>query len=389
MKLGFVFDTKFTKYNNNYYSINLSSKVLENRYLNKFDSMVVIGRSVEITNSPEGRLLQSNSDKISFDCIDNEPPHKRVLHFKKDSRSIMKAIKQCDAVICRGWRGTLACRKLKKNYMVEVVNCAWDSYWNHGFIGKIVAPIMFLLRRVTTKNAPYVLYVTKEFLQRRYPTTGKSVAVSDVKLTYADTFNIDLRLQKINNKKVEEKIVIGTAAAVDVPFKGQRFVIDSLARLKKRGIENVEYQIAGSGDISKLLRRAERKGVVDKVVFRGNILHDEIFEWYDNLDIYIQPSLQEGLPRALIEAMSRGLLCFGTKTGGIPELLSSECICKNNFILRKKFAKFISMYTKEFASKQALYNYNKSKNYEGSLLEAKRDAFFMAFYESTVEGRHD
>ena len=45
-------------------------------------------------------------------------------------------------------------------------------------------------------------------------------------------------------------------------------------------------------------------------------------------DIYIQPSLQEGLPRAVVEAMSTALPCIGFNTGGIPELLEPEYIVK-------------------------------------------------------------
>ena len=51
-----------------------------------------------------------------------------------------------------------------------------------------------------------------------------------------------------------------------------------------------------------------------------------MFEWLDDMDLYIQPSLQEGLPRAVVEAMSRGLPALGAHTGGIPELLGEDCI---------------------------------------------------------------
>ena len=34
-------------------------------------------------------------------------------------------------------------QKKNKPYLVEVGGCAWDSFWNHGVLGKIVAPYMF------------------------------------------------------------------------------------------------------------------------------------------------------------------------------------------------------------------------------------------------------
>lgn len=382
MKLGFVFDTRFVKYKDNYYATSLSEAIFTERYLSVFDEMVVVGRYKEVAESPKGKLVQCNSDRIKFECVRDESPLKRILHFGSDSRQITATLKDCDAVICRGWRGTGISRRLKKKYLVEVVNCAWDAYWNHGFLGKIVAPIMYFIRRISTKKAPYVIYVTNSFLQKRYPTKGKTVAISNVALKSFDETVLSYRLDKINNKLPGEKIIIGTAAAVNVPFKGQRFVIQALAKLKKQGIDYFEYQIAGGGDQTKLKELAESLGVSDQVVFMGSIIHDNIFKWFDSLDIYIQPSLQEGLPRAMIEAMSRGLPCYGTRTGGIPELVESDCVCKRNRNIDDQFVQFLKGYDKEKATRMAKRNYEVSRDYAADILKARRFAFLTDFSKS-------
>lgn len=388
MKLGFVFDARFTKYQNSFYSVSLSAELLTDRYLTVFDEMVIVGRYKEVTQSPEGKLQQCTTDRIQFQGILDEGPLKRVFHFAKDSRAIYRALSDCDAVICRGWRGTSICRKLNKPYLIEVVNCAWDSYWNHGLLGKIVAPVMFMIRRITTYQAPFVLYVTNDFLQKRYPTKGKSVGVSDVSLQEHHDEVLTARLKKIAQSSPEDKLILGTAAAVDVPFKGQRFVIRALAQLKKQGITNIEYQMAGGGDQSKLIKLAEKLDVLDQVVFKGSVVHDEIFSWFDTLDIYLQPSLQEGLPRAMIEAMSRGLLCYGTKTGGIPELIPSECVCSNNYNIANKIAAFLKNYSCVNASYMAEVNFEKSKQYAANLLRDRRQEFIFEFAKS-VKGEID
>src|SRR5699024_742855 len=134
------------------------------------------------------------------------------------------------------------------------------------------------------------------------------------------------RLEKISRMKKNEKIVIGTTAALDVRFKGQQYIIKALSELKKQGATNFEYQLVGSGSASYLESVAKKYNISNQVKILGSMTHEDVFDWLENIDIYTQPSRQEGLPRALIEAMSRGLPSFGARTAGIPELLEDDFI---------------------------------------------------------------
>ena len=71
-------------------------------------------------------------------------------------------------------------RKNSKKYLTEVMGCAWDAYWNHSIVGKLLAPGMFLGMRRMVKKADYCVYVTKSFLQKRYPCNNESVGISNV-----------------------------------------------------------------------------------------------------------------------------------------------------------------------------------------------------------------
>ena len=76
------------------------------------------------------------------------------------------------------------CLKIGKPYFAEVGGCAWDSYFNHSFIGKFIAPFVYLAQKKTVRNASFVSYVTEKWLQNRYPTDGISIVASNVYLNF-------------------------------------------------------------------------------------------------------------------------------------------------------------------------------------------------------------
>ena len=81
--------------------------------------------------------------------------------------------------------------------MIELVGCAWDSFWNHGLAGKILAPYLFMRTKREVKRAPFVVYVTSEFLQKRYPTRGVNTNISNVKLNKQNPEDLARRIEKI------------------------------------------------------------------------------------------------------------------------------------------------------------------------------------------------
>jgi glycosyltransferase involved in cell wall biosynthesis len=271
------------------------------------------------------------------------------------------------------------CEKLGKSYMLELVGCPWDGYWNHSIKGKIIAPF---IKHTTARNvykAPFVVYVTNEFLQNRYPTKGKSVNCSNVFITEYDGSLLERSLNRIRKS---EKLILGTAAGVNVRFKGQQYVIKAIGELKKQGVDNIEYQLVGAGDQTYLKTVAENNGIADKVKFLGSLPHEKVFQWLDTINIYVQPSRQEGLPRSVIEAMSRGLPCFGAKTGGIPELLEPEYIFSNTNNNIKEISLILKGYTKDRMEAQAIRNFQEAKQYLYENIEARRRPFYGEYAQS-------
>lgn len=382
MKLIFAHDHIFYKFNNQFYSTGGLSKEMLERYTSVFEEVIVLSRQKEILSYNENLTLAS-TERVRFVEIPNFKKISDSLKYIKAKKSINYEISNADKVIARlpssiGSLAVEAAIKNSKPYLIEVVACPWDALWNHSYKGKILAPVKYLSMKKLVRNSKHVTYVTNNFLQKRYPTRGDSVNCSNVALKEINEDTLKKRLIKIE-QKTEGKIIIGTTAAINVKYKGQQYVIEALGELKKKGVTNFEYQLVGSGDMSYLKSIAEKNNVLDQIRFLGSLSHDKVFEWLDFIDVYIQPSKQEGLPRGLIEAMSRALPSFGAKTAGIPELLDEKFIFSNSKRNFEEIAFLLERITKESMSLQAKTNFEEAKRYEKKIIEERRRRFFEEF----------
>lgn len=385
MSCLFVHDFRSYYRDDDVYTGNLSYEILNERYVKTFGSLKILNRSglMDSEDDPTSYVKASGPNVEFLDEIEVFTPISFFLNHNSYRRIVYKNVDKNDYIIIRldsflGLMAAKRCRTQRKNYLIEVVGCVRDSFWNKGVIGKIAAyPLMYITRR-EIKKAPYVVYVTERFLQHRYPTLGKSTNISNVLLPKHDDGVLRKRLDKI--KRVDgNPYHIVTVASVSVRHKGQESVIKALGELKSRGYTNYIYHIIGDGDQTFLRKVSIKANVESSVIFHGRMNHEDVIRFIDNCDMYIQPSKQEGLPRALIEGMSRGLLCYGSNIAGIPELLESSCLFSaggNNYL---EIANLILHSTKELFTEQAIRNFQKVQEYENSKLSKKRESFFSDF----------
>lgn len=111
-------------------------------------------------------------------------------------------------------------------------------------------------------------------------------------------------------------LIVGAATRLG-PMKGLEYLIDAVGRLKTEGFE-FQLWIAGSGsDAEALERRVEALGLGEEVRFLGAVCDMPAF--YRQLDLFVLPSLSEGLPLVVLEAMAMRLPVVATRIGGTPE----------------------------------------------------------------------
>jgi glycosyltransferase involved in cell wall biosynthesis len=109
-----------------------------------------------------------------------------------------------------------------------------------------------------------------------------------------------------------------------VHIKGQALLLEALARLRGSGT-SCRLTLVGEGpNRGELERFADRLGVSEQVTFAGAVGQDEIRSIYRAADIFCLPSMAEGLPVVLMEAMALELPVVTTRIFGIPELVEDE-----------------------------------------------------------------
>lgn len=103
--------------------------------------------------------------------------------------------------------------------------------------------------------------------------------------------------------------------------KGQKYLIEAFAKIKNQ-IPNALLLFAGTGTLKdEIEKKAAELNCTDSVRFLGQVKN--MPEFYNAIDCFVLPSIAEGLPRTLIEAMAAGVLCIASDVGGIPEIMDN------------------------------------------------------------------
>jgi glycosyltransferase involved in cell wall biosynthesis len=119
-----------------------------------------------------------------------------------------------------------------------------------------------------------------------------------------------------------EILTLGCVARLDA-MKGVFFLFDAFAELAKE-FPNLRLVLAGDGDASaELKKRCTQHGLEARVDFLGHYSGD-IAALLASFDIYVFPSLWEGFPYSIVEAMRSGCAIIATRVGGIPEAIENE-----------------------------------------------------------------
>lgn len=306
------------------------------RYLSVFDAVRILARVAEV-DSVADSMHSVGGDLVSFLSLPYyEGPSQYLLKMRQTRLILRRELGMSDAIILRlpGAIGsTVLSSAIREGrpWGAEIVGDPFDVFAP----GAVVHPLRPLFRwqftrslKNQTRHATSVAYVSNESLQRRYPASPDAFSTSYSSVTLKqDAFVHSPRL----GTSAPDPARIVLVGSLDQMYKGVDTLIDAMHSLRERGIE-VHATVVGDGRFRVRLEDQARQLEMSRFIqFVGHIPSWEAVKGHlDDADIFVLPSRTEGLPRAMIEAMARGLPSIGTTVGGIPELLSPEDLVPPN-----------------------------------------------------------
>ena len=359
-----------------FYSPSIYSYNFFHRYLEVFDEVRIVGKLIETHSYDISKLNKISGPGIEVVTLPWYKGLKQGLKKMPELIPIYRNICQdCDCYVFRmaqieSLMAYFIGKTGKKPFAIEVVNDPGNSR-------DLISAISLSGLRHMIKKANGVSYVTKEFLQAKYPHNISNPArfnayYSSVELNESDIANEPKTFCGENVLKI-----VHVSNSISSDQKGHTTLLKALKFVIEKGY-NVEAHFIGDGPLLEHYKQmASDFGIAENVKFVGRInTKDAVLEYMKKCDLMVLPTQAEGLPRTIIEAMAVGLPCLSTGIAGIPELLGKEYLF-DPFDYEGFANKIISLINSpEKMNQMSEENLKKSRGYTVSVLQKRRFAFY-------------
>jgi glycosyltransferase involved in cell wall biosynthesis len=214
-----------------------------------------------------------------------------------------------------GFAVVLAAKILRKPVVLRAMGCDVNHYstffWRR------------LMIRWALRNADGIVSVS-DALKNRMVELGTVPSKIEV---VRNGVNKDLfyAMDKINIRKqlklgteVQYILFIGSWEEV----KGVEYLLEAFRLLKMAGFDNVKLLMIGKGYLENEIRQKVAQWALnDSILLIGPVSHKAIPLWMNAADVFCLPSIREGMPNVVLEALACGVSIVATSVGGIPEIL--------------------------------------------------------------------
>lgn len=322
--ITFVMDGNFSRVGREIYSPHMGHEKFAGRFAPHFDSVRIVARAFPKAR-PIGSLVTGpNTSFVDLGAIRGARHWLRGL--PRTTARLAHAIRSAQTLMIRfpGNVATLAlllCWITRKPFSAEIVADPED-YFSKGASNHPLRRVAKWLHCRSTalaaRRAQSVRYVTDGYLQAKYPPRTHTVSFG-----FSDAFLPDGLFAARN---LDAFARTGPLRLINVSMmhnrsKGHVALLEAVARLKRKHVA-VVLTLVGDGVLrAELEALTHALDIADVVTFRGQVASEAACAAVAEHDLFVLPSLQEGMPRAMLEAMAVGTPVLGARVGGIPEVL--------------------------------------------------------------------
>lgn len=360
------------------------------RYLTVFDHVRVVARVRDVATIPDD-WKPASGEGVSFIPIPYYVGLKEyLLQARRIQRIANNAVGSKDAVILRVGSPIGACieQALRRNghpYGVEVVGDPYDVF-APGAVHHPLRPFFrwWFSRQLKRQcaGACAAAYVTAKALQRRYPPDPAAFTTHYSSIELSKTALVTTPRPAQSEQHSFQLITVGSLEQL---YKAPDVLIDAVAACVQQGLD-LQLTLVGDGKHrAELEQLVVIRGIGERVHFRGQVSAGAaVRELLDQADLFVLPSHTEGLPRAMIEAMARGLPCIGSTVGGIPELLPAEDMVPPGDVaaLAHKIREVVA--DPDRMARMSARNLEQAREYVEDILDRRRRAFYSYLRQYTI-----
>ncbi|MCB9422101.1 MAG: glycosyltransferase [Ardenticatenaceae bacterium] len=360
------------------------------RYLSVFDGVRILARTQPV-DKPAANWSRADGPGVHFTPVPYyHGPLQYLQRYPLVKKTIKQAVNESEAIILRiqGQIGSCARPYLRQTghpYGVEVVGDPYDAF-APGYVTHPLRPFLqwWLPRRMREQcaRAAAAAYVTEFALQQRYPPAPGAFTTHYSSIVLQDEAFAAQPKQAALNQKRFNLITIGT---LDNLSKGADTMLETLVICVGNGLDLTWTQVGGGTYQPMLEQRAAELNIADRVHFCGWVTAGSgVWAELDKADLFILPSRQEGLSRATIEAMARGLPCIATTVGGSAELLPGRwLVAPNNPVgLARKIGSMVA--DPRQMQQEAARNLAQARNYSQRVLRQRWTALYQHLRDETA-----
>jgi glycosyltransferase involved in cell wall biosynthesis len=330
MKLLTTHELHYLQYENDFFDpLNVTGGEYFDEQLAVFSKVILVARCQKVNSMPN--CQQVNNERVEIFPVTDFSGYTGLLGKLTAFLKCRKTVGLADRFWLRspGFIASMVAFWLKRKNIPFFLHVVGDpaavaqtklNWMPKLFIKPLMKFFEFKFQRLVHSSYG-AIFVTEKALQKRYHSAivENDLGVSDVRLPNS----IFRKGDRNFSPDVFRLVVVG----ILLKYKGHRFLLDALAKIKEQ--RAWELFIIGEGpERSSLEKLAQNLGIEKNIRWPGRLTWgEELFRALDESHLFVLPSLTEGMPRVVLEAMARGLPVIATDVGGVSEIIRAEMIC--------------------------------------------------------------